>query len=72
MTRGTQEKGQSGARHRRRGDIGAAIANRYVAEGARVAVADISSAHAAVFLVSADSEYVVAQTLYVDGGNWMS
>lgn len=27
---------------------------------------------AAVFLASADSEYVVAQTLNVDGGNWMS
>ena len=29
-------------------------------------------AGAAVFLASADSEYVVAQTLNVDGGNWMS
>lgn len=27
---------------------------------------------AAVFLASADSDYVVAQTLHVDGGNWMS
>ena len=27
---------------------------------------------AAVFLASADSEYVVAQTLNVDGGQWMS
>jgi D-sorbitol dehydrogenase (acceptor) len=27
---------------------------------------------AAVFLASAESEYVVAQTLNVDGGNWMS
>ena len=27
---------------------------------------------AAVFLVSSDSDYVVAQTLNVDGGNWMS
>lgn len=29
-------------------------------------------AGAAVFLASEDSEYVVAQTLNVDGGNWMS
>ena len=29
-------------------------------------------AGAAVFLASADAEYVVAQTLNVDGGNWMS
>ena len=29
-------------------------------------------AGAAVFLASADSDYVVAQTLNVDGGNWMS
>jgi NAD(P)-dependent dehydrogenase (short-subunit alcohol dehydrogenase family) len=27
---------------------------------------------AAIFLASADSDYVVAQTLNVDGGNWMS
>jgi D-sorbitol dehydrogenase (acceptor) len=27
---------------------------------------------AAVFLASADSDYVVAQTLNVDGGDWMS
>jgi acetoin reductase-like protein len=27
---------------------------------------------AAVFLASADAEYIVAQTLNVDGGNWMS
>lgn len=29
-------------------------------------------AGAALFLASADSEYIVAQTLNVDGGNWMS
>jgi len=29
-------------------------------------------AGAAVFLACADSDYVVAQTLNVDGGNWMS
>jgi len=29
-------------------------------------------AGAAVFLASEDSDYVVAQTLNVDGGNWMS
>lgn len=29
-------------------------------------------AGAAVFLVSDDAEYIVAQTLNVDGGNWMS
>ena len=27
---------------------------------------------AAIFLASAESDYVVAQTLNVDGGNWMS
>ena len=27
---------------------------------------------AAVFLASSDSDYVVAQTFNVDGGNWMS
>jgi D-sorbitol dehydrogenase (acceptor) len=27
---------------------------------------------AAIFLASSDSDYVVAQTLNVDGGNWMS
>jgi len=32
--------------------------------------ADIAGA--AVFLASADADYVVAQTLNVDGGNWMS
>jgi NAD(P)-dependent dehydrogenase (short-subunit alcohol dehydrogenase family) len=29
-------------------------------------------AGAAVFLASKDAEYIVAQTLNVDGGNWMS
>jgi len=27
---------------------------------------------AALFLASADSDYITAQTLNVDGGNWMS
>jgi galactitol 2-dehydrogenase len=27
---------------------------------------------AAIFLASAESDYVVAQTYNVDGGNWMS
>jgi D-sorbitol dehydrogenase (acceptor) len=27
---------------------------------------------AAVYLASSDADYVVAQTLNVDGGNWMS
>ncbi len=27
---------------------------------------------AAVFLASKDADYIVAQTLNVDGGNWMS
>ena len=27
---------------------------------------------AAVFLASADADYIVAETLNVDGGNWMS
>ena len=27
---------------------------------------------AAVFFASGDSDYIVAQTLNVDGGNWMS
>jgi NAD(P)-dependent dehydrogenase (short-subunit alcohol dehydrogenase family) len=60
--------------------IGAAIADRYIAEGARVAVADISFAGdretaarhgAAVFLASSDSDCVVVRTPNVDGGNWM-
>ena len=29
-------------------------------------------AGAAVFLASRDADYIVAQTLNVDGGNWMS
>ena len=29
-------------------------------------------AGAALFLASADADYIVAQTLNVDGGNWMS
>ena len=30
------------------------------------------SSSTAVFLASADADYIVAQTLNVDGGNWMS
>ncbi len=52
--------------------IGAAIVDRCLAEGAPVAIADIAPPGAAVFLACADSDYVVAQTLNVDGGNWMS
>jgi D-sorbitol dehydrogenase (acceptor) len=28
--------------------------------------------HMRAFLVSSDGDYVIAQTLSVDGGNWMS
>jgi NAD(P)-dependent dehydrogenase (short-subunit alcohol dehydrogenase family) len=37
----------------------------------RMGVSD-DLAGAAVFLASADADYIVAQTLNVDGGNWMS
>jgi len=47
---------------------------RLVGEAApfgRIGVAD-DYRGPAVFLASSDSDYVVAQTLNVDGGNWMS
>ncbi len=44
--------------------------------GASVPIGRVATAEdltgMAVFLASADSDYVVAQTFNVDGGNWMS
>ena len=32
----------------------------------------VTGAAAALFLASSDADYITAQTLNVDGGNWMS
>jgi NAD(P)-dependent dehydrogenase (short-subunit alcohol dehydrogenase family) len=47
---------------------------RLVGEAVPLGRMGLSEDHtsAAVFLASADSDYVVAQTINVDGGNWMS
>jgi len=54
--------------------IGLAIAVRLVAEGLNLVLAARRAERVREedFLASADSDYVVAQTLNVDGGNWMS
>ena len=54
------------------GDVGYAsvIGAHRILHGQSLYFADIAGA--AVFLASADADYVVAQTLNVDGGNWMS
>jgi NAD(P)-dependent dehydrogenase (short-subunit alcohol dehydrogenase family) len=41
--------------------IGLAIAKRYVAEGARVVMADVDTA-------SGEASYITGQTIYADGG----
>ncbi len=54
--------------------IGLAIAERLAAEGVNLvpAARGTECVREEVFLASADSDYVVAQTLNVDGGAWMS
>ena len=53
--------------------IGLAIAERLAAEGVNLVLAARGAAvREEVLLTSSDADYVVAQTLNVDGGNWMS
>ena len=54
--------------------IGPAIAVRLATEGLNFVLAARGAERVCEedFLASADSDYVVAQTLNVDGGNWMS
>ena len=52
--------------------VGAAIVDRDVAEGARTAVTDISFDHVEETAARHRDKALVAQTLNVDRGNWMS
>ncbi len=54
--------------------IGLAIAERLAAEGVNLVLAarGAERVREEVLLTSFDADYVVAQTLNVDGGNWMS
>jgi len=54
--------------------IGLAIAERLAAEGANLvpAARGAERVREEALLASSDADHVVAQTLNVDGGNWMS